>query len=512
MLTPFLWTAEFGPLALMTIALAPAKAASASRRVQFAAGFTLLSAIVALAAVAGLGRLETGTLGLRGIGFGLYLDPFGAAMFALVAFIGLVVIGYSRNYLHGDPGHARFMRLLGATLASVLLLILSGNLLQTWLAWVAASLTLHRLLRFYPERRAGVFAARKKQIASRLGDVALVVAIALIYAAVGSLDYRTVLAAPPSATTSAAAVFVALAALTKSGQFPLHGWLLEVMETPTPVSALLHAGVINAGGFLVLRLSPLMASSPAALHLLLAVGAITALVGSAIMLPQTAVKGGLACSTVAQMGFMMLECGLGVFSASALHILAHSLYKAHAFLSSGNAVNLKRGPAKAPAPPARRILAIAFAPALVAGGALLIGEGARQPGVVALGAILALGLAPMFADAAGERPKPAVAGALAGVAVLVVAGYFALQKLAAAVFASSLAPTTTGGFGDWLAAGLVVAAFAALAILQALLPILAPLPTWRALRAHVASGFYVNTFVNRQLLRLWPTGAAPHTF
>ena len=176
---------------------------------------------------------------------------------------------------------------------------------------------------------------------SRLGDLCLIVAGVLIYRTFGSLDYAAVFSGAaalrslhdtPSAVHAASILFVG-AALLKSAQFPLHGWLIEVMETPTPVSALLHAGIINAGGFLVLRFSEVISLSFPSLEVLAIVGGFTAIFGSVVMLTQTSIKVTLAYSTIAQMGFMMLECGLAAFPAAMLHIIAHSLYKAHAFLS-----------------------------------------------------------------------------------------------------------------------------------------------------------------------------------
>ena len=131
-------------------------------------------------------------------------------------------------------------------------------------------------------------------------------------------------------------------AMLKSAQFPFHSWLPDTMETPTPVSALMHAGIINAGGFLIVRLSPLVTLSPLSLHILAVVGAFTAIFASLVMMTQASVKRMLAFSTIAQMGFMMLQCGVGAFSIAVLHIVAHSLYKAHAFLSSGSVVSISK--------------------------------------------------------------------------------------------------------------------------------------------------------------------------
>ena len=151
-----------------------------------------------------------------------------------------------------------------------------------------------------------------------------------------ALDNRISLGYLP--LTIAAAALLAIAALLKSAQFPTHGWLTEVMETPTPVSALLHAGVVNAGGFLLIRFADVMLQAPVVLAVLVMVGGFTALFGSLVMLTQSAVKTSLAWSTVAQMGFMILQCGLALFPIALLHIVAHSLYKAHAFLASGSAI------------------------------------------------------------------------------------------------------------------------------------------------------------------------------
>ena len=176
------------------------------------------------------------------------------------------------DYLDGDPQLVRFFRLLCLTLASVLTLIVSGNLILFAAAWIATSLGLHQLLLFYADRPAARLAARKKFLFSRLGDLCLIGVLALIWRSFGAIDFATIL---PTAEGMAAggivpadlswiAGLLVVAALLKSAQFPVHGWLLEVMETPTPVSALLHAEIINAGGFLVLRFGDVIAFGPVA--------------------------------------------------------------------------------------------------------------------------------------------------------------------------------------------------------------------------------------------------------
>jgi NAD(P)H-quinone oxidoreductase subunit 5 len=166
-------------------------------------------------------------------------------------------------------------------------------------------------------------------------------------------------------------------AMLKSAQFPFHSWLPDTMETPTPVSALMHAGIINAGGFLIIRLNPLVTLSPAALSTLALFGAFTALFASLVMLTHASVKRSLAFSTVAQMGFMMLECGLGAFGLAVLHLVAHSLYKAHAFLASGSIVSMAKSawtPTEKPnAHPLTFAAAFATAIALALGCAWIFG-------------------------------------------------------------------------------------------------------------------------------------------
>ena len=364
-----------------------------------------------------------------------------------------------------------------------------------------------------------MLAARKKFIASRLGDLCLIAAMLLMRRAFGGLDYETVFAGARALATTGgapgsidlAAMLLAAAALLKSAQFPLHGWLLEVMETPTPVSALLHAGVINAGGFLVLRFSEVISTSAPALHVLAIVGGFTALFGSLVMLTQTSVKVSLAYSTIAQMGFMMLECGLGAFSAALLHIVAHSLYKAHAFLSAGGVIDIYRAswsPSPGGAPhPAR----LAFAIVVVLGAALAIGAvfGAtlpRQPGIVALGAVVLMGLVHLVAGAIDERPSLYVVGRALGLAVVVATAYFALQAGVERLTAGALPPNLpTAGPLDYVIVIVSVASFGALTIFQSLLPKRASEPRWRALYAHVSNGFYVNTLANRAIVRFWPS-------
>lgn len=525
MSTPALWLIAVGPLALWACALAPAageaRASPRFTRRSLAAALAALGvACLSAAACVAFGPLRTPTLGFAGLGLGLYVDGLTAAMFVLVAFVGAVVLRYSGVYLDGHPRHRVFLRRLCLTLGAVLLMIVSGNLIQFALAWVMTSVGLNSLLLFFPDRPAAVLAARKKFLVSRLGDGFLIAAMALLYSRFHTLDFTALFAAagtlrPADAPDAvrAAGLLLTAAALLKSAQFPVHGWLIEVMETPTPVSALLHAGIINAGGFLILRFAGVIVLSAPSLDLLTVVGGATALFGSVVMLTQTSIKGSLAYSTIAQMGFMMLECGLGAFPAALLHILAHSLYKAHAFLSSGSVIDLARS-AASPGPggrphPARMIIAVAgvFVVAMAA-GALFGATPVAQPGVFVLGAILLMGLTHLIASGIDERPTAYVIVRTVGIAAVVAVTWFALQWAAERLFAGALPPVAPlrGPFDIAVVIGVLVA-FAAVTVLQNIRVRDPEAPAWRALYVHVANGLYVNNLANRLMVRFWPSPA-----
>jgi NAD(P)H-quinone oxidoreductase subunit 5 len=310
-----------------------------------------------------------------------------------------------------------FTAWLCLTLAAVLTLVTAGDLIQLVGAWIATSLFLHRLLLFYPERVAAQRAARKKFITARIGDLALIGASILLFVKFGTIDIARILGSArmngiADVDTLGAAGLLALAALLKSAQFPTHGWLTEVMETPTPVSALLHAGVINAGGFLLIRFADVMVLSPSVLAVLVLVGGFTALFGGLVMLTQPAVKTSLAWSTVGQMGFMVLECGLALFPLALLHILAHSLYKAHSFLVSGAAVDAiaaNRRPGLVAIPNAAAVgRAFLLALSIYVAVGFTFGFEHKSPQAIALGAILIFGVGYLIAQGLADSAPRAL--------------------------------------------------------------------------------------------------------
>jgi NAD(P)H-quinone oxidoreductase subunit 5 len=271
-------------------------------------------------------------------------DLIESLMLLLVSFLGWVIVSYSRAYMAGDPREPSYVAQLMLTLASVSLLVVTNSLVLFLAAWVLTGFSLHGLLTLYPNRQAAVIAAHKKFLASRLGDLTLLCAVILLGRDMGGFEIDEIAGQfsrphPVSASIQVAAILLAISAIIKCAQLPLHGWLIQVMEAPTPVSALLHAGVVNLGGFMLIRLAPVIDTTPAAHGLLTVVGCLTATIASLVMTTRISVKVNLAWSTCAQMGFMLMECGLGLYGLAFLHLLAHSLYKAHAFLGSGDTVN-----------------------------------------------------------------------------------------------------------------------------------------------------------------------------
>ncbi len=471
-----------------------------------------LTVIVLTSAVLVLHGAGTGMLfGIFGAGLSARVDVLSVIMLLLVAFVGWVVVRYARVYLDGEPGQSNFTCWLLATVAAVLLLVQSGNLVQFVLAWIATSFFLHKLLLFYPGRAAAQRAARKKYITARLGDVALLVAAVFLATTYQTTDIATILAAASEGVGGTGAVaataFIALAAILKSAQFPTHGWLTEVMETPTPVSALLHAGVINAGGFVLIRFADVILLSPLVMALLVMIGGFTALFGGLVMLTQPTVKASLAWSTVAQMGFMILQCGLALFPLALLHIVAHSLYKAHAFLSAGGAVqnvaSIKRpGPV---AVPDLTAVARAFAAALaiyglvfVANG-LLFGFDSKSPQAVALGAILIFGVAYLLAQGLADAAPRRLTERTALYSVAAAISYFALQSAAEWLTKSTLPTTPAPGALEWALILLALVSFGAVALAQATFALWAQHPATTGLRVHLSNGLYANAITDRLL-------------
>jgi len=500
------------PLVLLAVALLaiPRPGRRPGRLPALAEGATLVA--VALAALGVLQLLAFGPrssgLGEGAVFFALRLDAISATMALLVSFVGWVVVRYSRRYLDGEAREGAFHGLMLAVLASVLTLVQSGSLTVLVPAFAAVGLFLRHLLLFYPDRAEARRAAAKFTLVWGAGDVALVLAALLLWSAFGTTDLMALAAAAQSGLPLAAGLAVALlvvAAALKTAAFPLHGWLTEVMEAPTPVSALLHAGVINGGGFLMIRLAGVMQESAGAMAALVMLGGFTALFGAAVMLTQSAVKTALAWSTVAQMGFMLLQCGLGLWPLALLHIVAHSLYKAHAFLSAGGAVRAvaqvtRPGPV---AVPGMGAVARAFALAILlyAGVALAFGlvVGPKSMQALALGVILIFGVAYLVAQGLADAAPVALTRRTAVASLTAAVAYFGFQVLAGALWGPHLPQPPVPGALEWALVVLALISFGLVAVAQALFPLWAHHPATAGLRVHLANGLYLNAVLDRMI-------------
>lgn len=433
----------------------------------------------------------------------LAVSPFGAWMAALVQLLGTVIGSFSSRYLQGERGQTRFVAAFAGVLASVHLLLLANHWLVLIVAWAMIGAALRHLLCFYPDRPFALLAAHKKRLADRLADALLVAAAVLAWREAGSGTFtdlwQHVAQVGATLPLQFSALCLVLAVILRSALFPAHGWLIQVMEAPTPVSALLHAGVVNLGGYVLIRFAPLLEAASAARWLLVAFGLATALLAGLVMLTRISIKVRLAWSTVAQMGFMALECALGLYTLAALHLIGHSLYKAHTFLAASSVVRhgklqMMRGSAKPSAAslllaPAAALACVALTQLAFAGSWPWWWQG-----------VLAFAWAPLlWLPAQVGEPRAAGWAAMAG--LILVAGLTAAASLAHALpFGVSDAPDPLAG----------IAALAGMAAMYAFLVALQLRPqALAAWRRWSYAGFYVDEFYTRLVLRWWPTRWTP---
>ena len=279
----------------------------------------------------------------------LYLDPLSSVMAVAVAGISFVVHVYAVRYMAEEPGYGRFYTLLDLMTGTILLMVAAGDLITLLVAWHLIGVLLYFLLGHDLERPAAQRYAFWTFFTYRIGDLPLILAAVLLYKSYDTFSLPLLferIAATPDAylvfgmpLTIAVGLLVALAAFARSAQFPLHTWLPYTMEGPTPVSALMHAGIVNAGGFIINRFAPVFMHAGGVLHLVFAVGLVTAVMGSILMLTQNDIKKSLGYSTMGQMGFMFVECGVGAFSLAIYHLVAHGLFKGTLFLGAGSVIS-----------------------------------------------------------------------------------------------------------------------------------------------------------------------------
>lgn len=320
------------------------------RRVARASiGFAALTLLLAAAALALYFRDPRPlSVGFSGGWGSLYLDPLSGIMALTVASISFVVHVYSARYMAEESGYARFYILLDLMTAAILLMVTAGDLITLLVAWHLIGVLMYFLLAHDTRRAAAQRYAFWTFFTYRLGDVPLILAALLLYQAYGTVSlpllFERIAAAPDAHTAfglplmTTVALLIALAAFARSAQFPLHTWLPYSMEGPTPVSALMHAGIVNAGGFILNRFAPVFVHAGEVLHLVFAVGLVTAILGSVLMLTQNDIKKALGYSTMGQMGFMFVECGVGAFSLAIYHLIAHGLFKGTLFLGAGGVI------------------------------------------------------------------------------------------------------------------------------------------------------------------------------
>ncbi len=493
--------------ALTTAVESPRSLRLAWRVAMATAGSASLLAIVAAMTLVFMGPLVLRLPAADAAMVSLRLDALSVVMLLLVTTVAGIIVRFARRYLDGDAGQLRFLRWFFVTVSAATLLVITNNMLVLAAAWTASTLALHQLLTFYVDRPQAQIAAHKKFLLSRVADVTIFSAVALLWRSFGTLEIDSMLdraaTLPLANSVSIAGVLLVLGVSLRSAQLPFHGWLIQVMEAPTPVSALLHAGIVNIGGFVLIRLAPLLVQIQAVQLLLVLIGTTTAVVAALVMSTRVSIKVMLAWSTAAQMGFMLLECGLGAYSLALLHLIAHSLYKAHAFLSSGRVVEQQTRRAMAPAVAPAGVLAWASSAAL---GALLVAAILLIPGMraaadarlIPAALILALAVAPLFARAGAPGRLSRVA--TIGVAIGVIALYVGLHTL----FEGLLAPIATNGAVRWLPIVMVSTGFAALFITQVIIATYPHGSIARALFPACFAGLYLDEVFTRLTFRLWP--------
>src|SRR5437899_11223131 len=284
-------------------------------------------------------------MGDRPLAVGYAVDPLTAVMLFVVTVVGSLIFSYSVGYMHGDPRYPRFFAYLSLFAASMRLLVLANNFLVLYAAWELVGLCSYLLIGFWFERPAAARASMKAFVTTRVGDFFMFLGILLLFFIVGSLQFETVFAAVRAGSLAGpvltlAAVLIFGGAVGKSAQVPLHVWLPDAMEGPTPVSALIHAAtMVTAGVYLVTRAYPLFAAAPAVLVVIAWVGAFTALLAATQALVQPDIKRGLAYSTLSQLGYLMAAAGAGAPTAGFLHLLTHGFFKALLFLAAGAVIH-----------------------------------------------------------------------------------------------------------------------------------------------------------------------------
>jgi len=294
--------------------------------------------------------LQTGDLKLS---VGFLIDPLAATMMLVVTFVSLMVHVYTIGYMDEDPGYTRFFSYISLFTFSMLMLVMSNNFLQLFFGWEAVGLVSYLLIGFWYTRPTAIYANLKAFLANRVGDFGFILGLGLVLAYTGTLDYAQVFAKAPALASMTMApwkggewalptvicICLFIGAMGKSAQVPLHVWLPDSMEGPTPISALIHAAtMVTAGIFMVARMSPLFELSDTALSFVTIIGATGALFMGLLGIVQNDIKRVVAYSTLSQLGYMTVALGVSAYSAAIFHLMTHAFFKALLFLGAGSAI------------------------------------------------------------------------------------------------------------------------------------------------------------------------------
>jgi NAD(P)H-quinone oxidoreductase subunit 5 len=468
----------------------------------------VIVALISCGIVYQFGLMESKSFEFSSIGFSIRLDSLSVLIFSMINLISFIVMRFSFNYMDGDSRQGVFIGRLAATIASVQLLVLAGNLGMLWIAWVLTSISLHRLLLFYSGRRRSKLAAKKKFIAARLSDLFFLGAIILLYNHFGTGNLEEIVLGLKNSSISLtpsielAAVFITLAAILKSALFPTHAWLVEVMETPTPVSAMLHAGLLNAGPFLVARMSFVMIESTYAPIVLIVFGGFTAVFGSIAYMTQSSVKTALGYSSISHMGFSLLLCGFGIYAAAMLHLVAHSFYKAHAFLSSGSFIDVRKASKiflpKRKANPIVLIISILLAFVIFGTLAVLWGVNPiEELSLLVISCIIVMGLSLLIGTAMGSLNSSKLIPRVFLMATLVALSFFSLETLMGTILKSQIPAISQPSAAVTVLLFFWLIVFAGLVLVQIFSPMFKKKGIWQKWSIHFRNGLYANVIYDR---------------
>ena len=285
-------------------------------------------------------------MGALKVPFKLQLDALSSVMILVVTGVGFLIHVYSKGYIHGDESQYRFFAYMNLFTCAMLILVLGGNFLLMFIGWEGVGLCSYLLIGFWFEKDSAADAGKKAFVTNRIGDFGFVLGMMLIFSIFGSLDYQTVYAAAPhkleagAAAVTAITMFLFIGAMGKSAQIPLYVWLPDAMEGPTPTSALIHAAtMVTSGVYMVSRCNVLFSMAPATLILVGGIGALTAFFSATIGMAQYDIKKVLAYSTVSQLGYMFIACGVGAYAVGIFHLMTHAFFKALLFMGAGSVIH-----------------------------------------------------------------------------------------------------------------------------------------------------------------------------